>query len=216
MTPDLELSAGLVLCLETAIEGGSMALFCSGRRVQGIVGSDEMSRAESLLPCIDKLIENSGYERSQLNAVVVSTGPGSFTGIRIGLATAMGLTAALEIPCIGITAFQAISNLPGSNDVAVAVPMGRDLVATQRFRGSTAAGEPELISAIVFREIIDRASVGSVLVHHSLVEHLDLQDSGVVDAGSDLASLLYSAARLRGGVGELHPLFIDRRQFTKI
>lgn len=215
-TTDPGLLSGLVLCLETAIEGGSIAIFHNGDRVQGAVGSDEMSRAEGLLPSIDKLIADSGYRRSQLDAVVVSTGPGSFTSIRIGLATAMGLSAALDIPCIGITAFEALANSAGSDTVTVAIPMGRDLVAIQSFRSSISVKEPELISSLTFHEMIDRSAVGNLLAHHSLAQGLSAHESGIVDVGSDIASMLYSAAPRYGRVGELHPLFLDRRQFTKI
>lgn len=215
-TAEPDLSSGLVLCLETAIEGGSIAIFYNGHWVQGVVGSDEMSRAEGLLPWIDKLILKSGFEKSQLTALVVSTGPGSFTGIRIGLSTAMGLSAALNIQCLGTTAFEAIAISAKPDAVTAAVPMGRDLVAVQSFRGFCAESEPEIVSVLRFREIINSASVGSVLAHHSLVERQSLQGAGLIDIGCDLASLLFEAARRQNGTRELHPLFLDRRQFTKI
>lgn len=63
---------------------------------------------ETLLPAIDDLLHRLGVDRSRLGAVVVGTGPGAFTGLRVGIATAKGLVHGLGIPLLGISTAEAI------------------------------------------------------------------------------------------------------------
>ncbi len=72
---------------------------------------------ESLLPAIDATLERLGIERGRIAAVVVGTGPGAFTGLRVGIATAKGLAHGLGRPIIGISTADAL--LSGAPDRAV-------------------------------------------------------------------------------------------------
>ena len=63
---------------------------------------------ETLLPAIDAMLAGLGIERSQVAAVVVGTGPGAFTGLRVGIATAKGIATALDRPIIGIPTADAL------------------------------------------------------------------------------------------------------------
>jgi len=63
---------------------------------------------ETLLPAIDDLLRRLEVGRAGLSAVVVGTGPGAFTGLRVGLATAKGLAHGLELPLVGISTAQAL------------------------------------------------------------------------------------------------------------
>jgi tRNA threonylcarbamoyladenosine biosynthesis protein TsaB len=59
------------------------------------------THSERLMPLVDALLRESGLEREQLQAVAAAAGPGSFTGVRIGVATARGLAQGLNYPCRG-------------------------------------------------------------------------------------------------------------------
>jgi len=63
---------------------------------------------ETLLPALDRLLGETGVNRADLTAVVVGTGPGTFTGLRVGLATAKGLAHGLGIPIIGVSTAAAL------------------------------------------------------------------------------------------------------------
>lgn len=67
------------------------------------------SRNEKLLPAIDWLLAQSNVERAQIEMIVVTRGPGSFTGVRVGLATAQGLALALEKPICAMSTHEAIA-----------------------------------------------------------------------------------------------------------
>jgi tRNA threonylcarbamoyladenosine biosynthesis protein TsaB len=72
---------------------------------------------ETLLPAIDDLLRRLAIERGRLAAIVVGTGPGAFTGLRVGIATAKGIAQALDRPIVGIPTGQAL--LAGAPDDAV-------------------------------------------------------------------------------------------------
>ena len=80
-----------LLAIESAIAGGSIALFKDDYIVCGASGGNFVSRAEDLLPRIIDLLGDAGITVGQLKRVAVSLGPGSYTGLRIGIATVMGL-----------------------------------------------------------------------------------------------------------------------------
>ena len=67
------------------------------------------THSERLLPLIDALLRESAVEREQLEAVAVAVGPGSFTGIRIGVATARALAQGLAIPAAGVSTLEALA-----------------------------------------------------------------------------------------------------------
>jgi len=82
----------------------------------------------------DELLREAGAERSELTGVVVGTGPGSFTGLRMGLAAARGLALALDVPVAGVSTLDALA--AGSPGAVPVVDAGRREVFT------LVAGEP--------------------------------------------------------------------------
>ena len=87
----------------------------------------EMTRgqAEELMPLLEVLLAEQNLNWRDLSAIGVGTGPGNFTGIRISVSAARGLALALEVPCIGVSTFDA--TLHGTpTPVAAAVPAPRD------------------------------------------------------------------------------------------
>jgi tRNA threonylcarbamoyladenosine biosynthesis protein TsaB len=73
----------------------------------------QRSHADRLLGLADVLIERAGWPRSSVDAYVATRGPGSFTGVRVGLATVRGLALASDRPCLGITTFEALVEAHG-------------------------------------------------------------------------------------------------------
>lgn len=93
----------LILCIETSTLSCSVALVL-GRTVIASrqVAEDKHVHAEQLLPLIEACLQECGYKTSNLAAVAVSKGPGSYTGLRIGVSTAKGICHALSLPLIAI------------------------------------------------------------------------------------------------------------------
>jgi tRNA threonylcarbamoyladenosine biosynthesis protein TsaB len=96
----------LILSLETATTVCSAALHKSGALISLIEYHVPQSTASKLAVMIDHLFKLTDHQPSQLNAVAISAGPGSYTGLRIGVATAKGLCYGLNIPLISINTLE--------------------------------------------------------------------------------------------------------------
>ena len=100
----------LTLAFDTATSAATTALVRDGE-----VLGERVSRAVAVLADADELLRESGVERSELTGIVVGTGPGSFTGLRLGLATARGLALALGLPVAGVSTLDALAaGAPGA------------------------------------------------------------------------------------------------------
>ncbi|MBQ8563460.1 MAG: tRNA (adenosine(37)-N6)-threonylcarbamoyltransferase complex dimerization subunit type 1 TsaB [Firmicutes bacterium] len=95
-----------ILAIETTGPFGSVALVSEEENnsvVRGeMTSADEMNHLKDLLPMVQRLLDAAGTEKSALTHIAVSAGPGSFTGIRIGVSTARALGQALGIPCVSV------------------------------------------------------------------------------------------------------------------
>ena len=69
----------------------------------------ERGQSEALIPLVDSVMEETGWIFSDLDRLGVTVGPGSFTGVRVGLAAARGLALAGRLPLVGVTSFEAIA-----------------------------------------------------------------------------------------------------------
>ncbi len=100
----------LILCIETATKLCSVALTRDGVVLATRdLESEKHVHAEKVNVFIDEVMKEAGLSLRELNAVAVGIGPGSFTGLRIGLSAAKGLCYALEIPIIGISTLHTLA-----------------------------------------------------------------------------------------------------------
>lgn len=92
----------MIICIETATNLCSVALCDSSGIISVKESNDQRSHASMLTVFIGELLRENGVESSDLDAVAVSKGPGSYTGLRIGVSVAKGMAFAASIPLIGI------------------------------------------------------------------------------------------------------------------
>ena len=93
----------LVLGMDTATRTASIGLVEENRIVGEFSLQVDRVHSKKLMPMVDQLLEAAGVEATQIEAIAVSAGPGSFTGLRIGMATAKGLAYALSVPLTGVS-----------------------------------------------------------------------------------------------------------------
>ncbi len=100
----------IILCLETATTNCSVAIAIDGE-IKAIreENKQKFSHAEKLHVFIDEVLKEAKIDKKQLNAVAVSKGPGSYTGLRIGVSAAKGLCFALDIPLISTLTLEVLA-----------------------------------------------------------------------------------------------------------
>jgi len=103
----------IVLGINTSTLEGSVALISDKGVISEYFLNVESTHSERLLPSIDLLLKESRLQVQDLSGIAVAIGPGSFTGLRVGLASAKGLALASSLPLLGIPTLEAMArNLP--------------------------------------------------------------------------------------------------------
>jgi len=98
----------LLLSLDTATDTATACLWRDGEVLGESATAGRSTAAQHLLDDVDHLMRTAAVEPSQLDAIVVGTGPGTFTGLRIGLASARALGFALSVPVHGVGTLDAL------------------------------------------------------------------------------------------------------------
>ena len=127
-------SEPLILGIETATLAGSIALARGEQMSESFSGDPGISHSNTLLADLDKLLSQTNTTLAQIDLFAVAAGPGSFTGLRIGIATVKALAATLDRPCAAVPTLQAValSGGPSASSVAL-LPAGRGEVFAQLF-----------------------------------------------------------------------------------
>jgi tRNA threonylcarbamoyladenosine biosynthesis protein TsaB len=107
-----------VLGIETSTTSVSVALVEAGQVILERAHDRPKQSAERLLPLIAELLSEAGWPRTSLDRLGVSVGPGSFTGVRVGIACAQGLSLGLGVPLVGVSSLRVMAravpaSLPG-------------------------------------------------------------------------------------------------------
>ncbi len=161
-----------VLAFDTALDACSVALL-DGATVlaveQRIVGRGQ---AELLLPMINMALQQGGLTFAALDRVAVTTGPGTFTGIRTGLATARGLALVTGCPVIGLTTLEVLAASAGRSDrpLLAVIDARRGQVYAQFFDadlrpvGAPLAGSVDMAAALLPASAVRLIGSGAALV----------------------------------------------------
>jgi len=99
----------IILSLETSTDVCSVALHHNGLLIEQKIIREPQAHAAKLAPLIEDLVKISKFTFSDLNAVAVSSGPGSYTGLRIGTSTAKGICFAKNIPLIAVPTLEVLA-----------------------------------------------------------------------------------------------------------
>ncbi|MEO8573989.1 MAG: tRNA (adenosine(37)-N6)-threonylcarbamoyltransferase complex dimerization subunit type 1 TsaB [Pyrinomonadaceae bacterium] len=210
-----------ILSIESAVATGSVALICDK---QGLVIRREgvnCSRAEELISIVAQTLEDAALKLRDLDLIAVSTGPGNYSGIRIGMSTALGLASAVGIECVGLSVLEAMAAAAGlTGTFLVAIPVGKKDVAWQRFsvdsEGDHSAETPsELLSSVSFIDQLKGLPLINLLLQTDLLDRIRHQIPATtpwLDAGIGLAEFVGRlASRQRESDGHLQPIYLRNR-----
>lgn len=134
-----------ILAFETSTERGSLALL-SGGEIRSVFLESGPAQSESALPLLGDLLRQAELSIARLDAIAFGSGPGAFTGLRMGCGLAQGLSLGSGVPLVGVSSLQALAlQAPGEHVlVAVDARMGEVYCAAFRREGDAveALGEP--------------------------------------------------------------------------
>ena len=151
----------LLLAIDTSASLVSVALLMGKRNVRFCEQEMERGQGEALIPMIQELFESARLNIKDLTGVAVAVGPGSFTGVRIGIATARAIAMALDIPVYGVTNFEAYS-YSILKPITVVLDSKRDDYFVQKFDGNgTAVDVPKIATAKQMKKALPFTAVGS-------------------------------------------------------
>lgn len=205
-------SPQIVLAIESAIGGGSISLLHDGVEVAYWIGKSDVSKAEELLVNINELLTTKNIHRREIDLIAVSAGPGSFTGIRIGIATALGLKNGLGIPMSSQSALRAMAFLQTGGKITAAIPMGRNAVCLQSFQKNSgdidALDAPQTLQEDLFLSKL-AIETGSTFVLHSFLYDKIAPQRHIVNFGDNIAFAIALICREHDGI-ITEPIFVSK------
>lgn len=191
-------SAPLHLVFDTGSPWVSVALARGGEPLAVRAAAMERS-SNQVLEMMREVLEEAGARPSDLGGIVALRGPGSFTGVRIGLATALGFHQSLGVPATALSTFEALAAAAGNEEgsvVIAAVDALRGDQHVQAFRGGAPQGEPELIPTGEIPALFDRLGGNQRILAGFGLDRLSLPgDIHLFEPGAD-RPLALVAARL--------------------
>src|SRR4051812_23746860 len=139
----------LILAFDTTMAACSVAVWRDGATVAARHAPMERGQAEALMPLVDVCMKDADVAFDTLTRIAVTVGPGSFTGVRVGLAAARGFGLALKIPVIGATTGEVLAHGAASDGTIVSlIDTKRGDFYVEAFRADGARLlEPSVLSA---------------------------------------------------------------------
>lgn len=112
-----------ILAIDTSATAGSVAVVDEDKIIGEFFINTSLTHSQTLIPMAEQLLKNVSLSVNDLDAVAVNAGPGSFTGVRIGVAAAKGIAFADELPCISVSTLHSMAYNMLENDCVVCAVM---------------------------------------------------------------------------------------------
>jgi len=184
-----------VLGIETATRAAGAAVVNEDRLVAERFVNNRKTHSQNLLPMIQQVLEDTGISPRELGGIAVSGGPGSFTGLRIGMAAAKSMAQVLQIPVVGVSTLEALAwNINGAEGLICPVLDARKqevytcLYASREGR-PVPVTEPQALSLPELISLLE-----------SVDEAITLLGDGVPVYGAELCRALAGKVRCAGRI----------------
>jgi tRNA threonylcarbamoyl adenosine modification protein YeaZ len=203
----------LVLALDTATPASTAAVAeVTDSGMKGLAERrtvDPRAHGELLAPEIAATLDEAGVRPRDLDAIVAGVGPGPFTGLRVGLATAASMGHALGIPTYGVCTLDALGLAAGPGRVLVATDARRREVYWATYADGKRTRDPDVSKPADVIAEADRA-VGEGALKYSEVFGLPIDERLLFPPGVALVSLAAARVRSRAPGEPLTPLYLRR------
>lgn len=205
-----------ILGVDTSNKMASVALFEDGKMLGEKFSDDQKTHSEKVLPLIDNLIKELGSSIKDIDRFVVCTGPGSFTGIRIGVSLVKGMAEGLKKDVIGVTALEGLLNKIDGNACAI-IDARHDNVYVQ-YRVDGEYSKPDCININeLLEELKDKnmTFVGDATsVHKELIESNkhNINDKIIIQSVSDLINYALENNLQAFAPEEVNPVYLRKAQ----
>jgi tRNA threonylcarbamoyladenosine biosynthesis protein TsaB len=181
------------LAIDTSTERAGVALAVSN----GVwIHSWPASRAQTttVLPVIDRMVRAAEIQPTDVSGLVVAVGPGTFTGLRVGLAIAKGIVAAQQVPLVGIPTLDIVFAMHRDEEIIAVLPAGRGRVVWQRRDGTP-------VNASI-AELIESTGGADLVGEFSPDQEVALREAGIrvqVEHRDPSVLLRLGSARIAAG-----------------
>ncbi|KEO72003.1 tRNA (adenosine(37)-N6)-threonylcarbamoyltransferase complex dimerization subunit type 1 TsaB [Anditalea andensis] len=194
---------GLILSIETAIAVCSVALHREGNLLGRLELHQDNVHSQKLMPIIDALLTQGGFKTNDLQAIAVSSGPGSYTGLRIGVSTAKGMAFANDIPLIAVDTLDALAygihQIVDPKDFIVPMIDARRMEVYQKVldgeMNEISVLEPLIIDGSSYIEYFDRGKVfflgDAVSKIKNQIKHHNARFLDMVNSASSVGKLAH-------------------------
>ena len=213
-----------ILALDTTLGACSAAVARGGGGAPEVFSAYELrdrEHAESIVPMITRVMDEAGLSYDALDAIAVTTGPGTFTGVRVGVATARGLALATGLPLIGVTSLEVMAHLaleqlesvPDTLGIVVDARRGEVYVALfdkagEVILGPVALTPEQAVDALPGKGHVALACGGGELVAQAALTKGLTIETHLPDLQPHAAKLASMALTRPPAEGPLHPLYL--------
>jgi len=211
----------IALGIDTSASEGGVSLSKNAELLTEMRMKAPLQHAEELLPLIDKVLDDCKKTISDVDVVSVNTGPGSFTGLRIGLATAKGICHTSGIPLVGIEGWRIFRygfSSDASVSACVAIENRRDLHYVKWFRGDKPVKMAEVLPG---DEVVERirshkravtvfgSSIASLRGRLTEIGHVDVAFYEMEEQVSSVVAWLGVQSYTKDQLYELEPVYVE-------
>ncbi len=137
-----------ILAIDTTSEFGSLALFGGGEVAAELPLHSKEGFSQTLYAHIETLLEQNGWALADIDCFAAATGPGSFTGVRVGLAAVKGLAEALAKPAVGVSSLQALASFGNAALRATVLDARRGQVYAAVYDAALELVSPEVVARL--------------------------------------------------------------------
>lgn len=175
------MNGNIVLSIETGVSFGSLSILKDGREVDGWIGKQKVASSVDLLSNITDLLSRNNVSKTEIKRIAVSIGPGSFTGVRVGIATAIGLSKALRCECSGVSVLEAMTLKSQTPGMLAAFAIGENEICWQAFETDESnriepRSSPKIDLIKDFVRELKKYSDKSIVLHDALYQKLYEQE----------------------------------------